>query len=205
MTPTKIGILVAVGIALFVGLGTWFAGISWYNDAISLEEATKAQYRDNQNEYDAFWKKVKETAQIPDKYKNDFKDLLVSETQAKFGPNGSQAGFQWFQDRQINFDASVYKKIQDIIESGRDDFKRSQTMLLDKQRAFGVQMRSYWGGMWAKHYDMPHSLSGELAPPKDLDGDGRLTVLDYPIVTSAKTSAAFQSGQDEALNVFDKK
>lgn len=202
MSTTKIMWLSSIGGALLFALGVWLAGITWYNTAISLEESVKAQYRDNQNEYDAFWKKVRETAQVPDKYKEDFKTLLVAETGAKYGPNGSQAPMQWLQDRQIAFDASQYRKIQDVIESGRDDFKRAQTELLDKQRVFGTQLRSYWGSMWARHYALPHTLTGPLAPPRDLDGDGWLTVLDYPIVTSGKTSAAFQSGQDDALTVF---
>lgn len=38
--------------------------------------------------------------------------------------------------------------------------------------------------------------------PKDLDGDGLLTIFDYNIVISAQTSAAFESGEVEALKVF---
>jgi hypothetical protein len=187
---------------LVIGLGIFGAGVSWYNTAVSLEESTKAQYRDNQNQYDAFWKKVKETAQVPDKYKQDFKDIVVSETQAKFGPEGSKAAFQWFHDRNINLDASVYKQVQVVIESGRNDFKRGQTELLDKQRKYGFHLKSFWGRLWAGWYDMPGVVAGEVAPPSDKDGDGKLTVMDYDIVTSQKTKAAFASGEDEPVKVF---
>lgn len=204
MTNTQ-KILLAAGVSLaLVGIVVFFSMTGWYSDAVKLENTTKAQYRSNQNSYDAFWKTVKETAQVPDKYKEDFKQLLVAETSAKFGPEGSKAAFQWFQDRQINFDASQYRKIQDVIESGRQDFKRSQDELLDKQRKVQDMTQGYWGSMLASHYDFPRTLSGELAPPRDLDGDSKLTVLDYPIVTSAKTQEAFRTGQDEALNVFGK-
>jgi hypothetical protein len=199
-------LLVAAALAIVSVLSCFGSAVSWYNDAVALEEATKAQWRDNQNEYDSFWKKVQEIAQVADKYKDDFKGLLVSETQAKFGPEGSKAVMQWFQERQINLDPQMYRKIQDVIESGRDGFKRSQTELLDKQRKFGFHIRSFWGRMWASWYNMPHTLAGELAPPKDIDGDGKLTVLDYPIVTSAKTKAVFQSGEDNApIDVFGTK
>lgn len=197
-------LLIAGASILTLGLILFFSMTSWYDKAISLENTTKAQFLSNKNTYDNFWKTVKETAQVPDKYKEDFKQLLVAETTAKFGPDGSKATFQWFQDRQINFDASQYRKIQDVIESGRQDFKRSQNELLDKQRKVADLTQSFWGRMGASFFDFPREMKGAAAPPRDLDGDNRLTVLDYPIVTSAKTDAAFQSGQDEALNVFGK-
>jgi hypothetical protein len=195
--------LIAGAGVLVVCLGIFGAGVSWYNTAVSLEESTKAQYRDNQNQYDAFWKKVKETAQVPDKYKEDFKDIMVSETKAKFGEGGSKAAFQWFKDRDINFDSSVYKKVQTVIETGRNDFKRGQTDLLDKQRKYGFHVKSFWGRLWAGWYDMPSAVAGEIAPPADKDGDGKLTVMDYDIVTSKKTKATFESGEEnEPVKVF---
>lgn len=204
MTLTK-KILIIAGAAFLLLLLVGFVSMtSWYDTAVKTENTTIAQWKDNQNTYDAFWKTVKETAQVPDKYKDDFKQLLVADTTAKFGPEGSKATMQWFQDRQINFDAGLYRKVQDVIESGRQDFKRSQTTLLDKQRKVADMTQSYWGGVMAKHYDFPRELHGEAAPPKDLDGDNRLTVLDYPIVTSAHTQKAFQTGQDDEVQVFNK-
>lgn len=201
---TKILLVGGVGL-LILALVAFFSMTGWYDDATKLENATKAQWMSNQNTYDSFWKTVKEVAQVPEQYKEDFKQLLVADNAAKFGPEGSKATMQWFKERQINFDASLYHKIQDVIESGRQDFKRSQDTLLDKQRKVADLTQSYWGGVFAKHYDFPRTLTGAVAPPKDLDGDGKLTVLDYPIVTSARTQAAFQTGQDEPVTVFDKK
>jgi hypothetical protein len=204
MTLTHRLLLIAGAGTLLIGLILFGTAVSWYDTAISLEEATTMQYQENQNQYDSFWKKVKETAQVPDKYKEDFKELLVSETQAKFGPQGSQAAFQWFKDRDINFSDKLYTKVQDVIEAGRNDFKRSQTDLLDKQRKYRVHVHSFFGRMWAGIYDMPHALSGDLAPPSDQDGDGRLTALDYNIVTSGKTKKTFASGEEnEVVKVFE--
>jgi len=175
----KTKILLISGVSAFLLIVTiWTSMASWYSDAVKLENTTKAQWMDNQNTYDNFWKTVKEVAQVPDKYKEDFKQLLVAETTAKYGPEGSKATFQWFQDRGINFDAGMYRKVQDVIESGRQDFKRSQTTLLDKQRKVADMTQSYWGSVMAGHYDFPRTLNGAAAPPKDLDGDGKLSVLD---------------------------
>lgn len=200
---TGIKIAIGAGVSVLVfALSIWMAMIGWYNDANAFENTTRAQWQSNQNSYDAFWKSVREVAQVPDKYKDDFKSVLVAETQAKYGPEGSKAAFQWLQDRQINFDASQYRKIQDVIESGRGDFKRSQDELLDKQRKVRDVTLSYWGSMMARHYGFPRAISGKLAPPSDADGDGKLTVLDYPIVTSGRTQKAFDEGKDDEVKVF---
>jgi len=43
---------------------------------------------------------------------------------------------------------------------------------------------------------------GDLRPANDADGDGRYTVLDYPIVTSDETNKAFQTGKADQIQVF---
>ncbi len=205
MLSTTHKIVIVAGCLAILLFGLLLGTTGWYNDAVSLEETVKAQYNDNRNQYDNFWKKVKEVAQVPEQYKEDFKDLLVSETEAKYGKEGSQASFQWLQDRNINFSEKMYLNVQSVIESGRNDFKQGQTALLDKQRKYSVHLKTFFARMLAGWYDMPHVLSGELAPVKDLDGDGKLTALDYPIVTSARTNAAFKAGEDnETVNVFGK-
>lgn len=197
---------VFAAITVIVVIVGFFSGIAWSDKGISLQEGVKAQVSDNKNEYDSFWKKVQESAQIPSKYKEDFKDVLVSDTQAKFGPQGSQATMQWFQERQINFSDQMYVKVQNLIESGRNDFKRGQTLLLDKQRVFSTYTKTFWGRMLGGFFDLPSTLTGELAPTRDVDGDGRLTVLDYTIVTSSKTNTIFATGEEnEVVNVFGTK
>lgn len=198
-------LLIAFAVFVFAGIGTALGAIGWNNDIVAAEEGVKAQWLDNQNQYDSFWKKVQEVAQVPGKYKEDFKELLVAETQAKFGPEGSKAQMQWFQDRQINFSSEMYVKVQNVIEAGRNDFKRSQSELLDKQRRLRSEVRQFPGSWIAKFTGMPSILSGKIAPKEDLDGDGRLTALDFPIVTSAKIHAVFDSGEEnETVNVFGK-
>lgn len=204
MTTNLKVLLIAGASFLLLALILFLSATSWFDSATKLENTTSAQWRNNQNTYDTMWKTIKEVAQVPEQYKEDFKQLLVADNTAKFGPNGSNATMQWFKERNINFDSSMYRKVQDVIESGRQDFKRSQTELLDKQRKVQDMTQSYWGGIMAKHYDFPRSMKGDFAPPRDADNDGKLTVLDYPIVTSARTQAAFATGKDDEVNVFGK-
>ncbi len=60
--------------------------------------------------------------------------------------------------------------------------------------------------MLAGIFGFPHEVYGELRPVKDLDGDGRFTVLDYSTITSEKTEGVFTTGrEDEAIDVFGKR
>jgi hypothetical protein len=58
------------------------------------------------------------------------------------------------------------------------------------------------GAFFGSFFSFPKEINGDLRPPKDKDGDGLYTALDYPIVTSGKTKEAFEKGEDEALQVF---
>lgn len=197
--------IVAGSAAALLLLFTLISYISFFNTANRLENSVKAQFQSNKNGYDSFWKKVTETAQVPDKYKEDFKEVLVADNASRYGKDGSGAVFQWLTERQVQFDSSQYKQLMTIIESGRNSFKQSQDDLLDKQRVYANHLGGFMGRMWAGFGGFPRAVGGDLAPARDMDGDGVLSVLDYKIVTSGKTEAAFQAGEDEALDVFGKK
>lgn len=205
MTTAQRGLLIGGGVIALLLISMIGSCVSFRNTAVKLESSVKAQYQSNQNSYDAFWKKVTEIAQVPDAYKEAFKDVLVSDTSARYGEDGADATMLWIQERAVNFDASLYKQLATVIESGRNDFRQSQDDLLDKQRVYENHLNSVMGSFWSGFTGFPKVVSGELAPPTDKDGDGLLTVLDYKIVTSAKTKEAFAKGEDEALDVFGKK
>jgi len=199
-------VLIGVGIAVVVLFVATCGGVlSWNSTGVSLQATTVAQYQSNQVTYDAFWKGVQETAQVPAQYKDDFKQILVAETSAKFGPEGSQATMQWFKERNLVLPSEMYTQIQRMIEAGRNDFKRNQNTLLDKQNVITAHRNAPWGRFcrWAG-WDYLEDIKGKLQPPTDKDGDGRFTVLDYNIVTSVETKKAFADGVAAPVQVFPK-
>ena len=198
---SKVVLIVLAGFGV-LALGIVMGVFSWYGTGIDLQETTKAQYRSNQVSYDAFWKSVTETAQVPAAYKEDFKGILLAETTAKYGPEGSKATFQWFKERNLTLPPELYTKVQTTIEAGRKDFQRNQDTLLDKQQIAARHYKSPWGRFCRIFTDWTEDLAGDFKPPQDLDGDGRFTIWDYNIVTSKRTKAAFESGEDEPVNVF---
>lgn len=195
-----VGIGAVVFLAIFIG-----SCVSFRSTAVSLESATKAQYQKNQVSYDTFWKSVKETAQVSDEYKEAFKEILVDDTKARYGKDGAGAAFLMINERPVAFDDKVYTKLIQLIESGRADFKQSQLDLLAKQQAYETHLGSLSGGVFAGMLGFPKEITGDLAPPFDKDGDGRMTVLDYKVVTSAKTEQAFATAKDDEVDIFNKK
>lgn len=198
-------LVIAGGLTLFFLVIFLVSCVTFQNTAVNLESSVKGQYQKNQNTYDAFWKTVKESAQISDEYKEAFKEILVDDTQARYGKDGAGAAFLMLNERPINFDDKTYLKIMQLIESGRHDFRQGQDDLLDKQRVYENHLRSVSGSFFAGITGFPKEVGGELAPPFDKDGDGRMTVLDYKIVTSAKTEAAFATAKDDEIDVFNKR
>lgn len=171
--------------------------------AVELEAAVSAQYQANQNKYDEMWKVIQETAQVPDKYKDDFKEVLDTEVPAKYGPNGSKALFQWFEDRDLKLPEGIYARVQDVIEGNRAEFRQNQDIILDQQRAYRAHLGRFGHGFLARIGGFPRPVSGTHAPSRDTDGDGKMTVFDYEIVTSARTAKAFESSRDDKIDVFE--
>lgn len=197
-------ILLAVGAsAVVLLLATMGSCISFHNDAVKLENSITAQVKSNKAEYDKMWKVIAEVAQVPAQYKNDFKDLLTAETSAKFGDGGSKALAQWFNERDLRLPPEMYTKVQTVIEANRTSFKRGQDDLADKQRRYADHLGKVSGRVWSGFTGHPREIKGDHAPSRDIDGDGILTVFDYVIITSEKTEAVFESGQDnQAIDVF---
>lgn len=152
------------------------------NTCILLEASIVAQYSQNQNNYDNFFKKVKEVAKVSDKYSASFKELYDNVMKGRYGENGSVATFQWLQENNPTLDPSIYKQIQQVIESGRNDFEYNQKMLIDKKRNYQVYIQQF-----------PNSfIAGFLGFPK-------IDLKQFDIVTSETTEVAFATKKTEPL------
>ena len=178
-------ILIGVG-ALFtlIGVSTMGTLIGVNNTSVNHEQSIKAQYKQNQNNYDNYFKKLQETAQVPDMYAADLKKVYDGVMQGRYGADGSKAAFQWIKEQNPNFDTSLYKQIQQVIESGRNSFEADQKTLIDKKRVYEVLLGEFPSGVFA----------GFLGYPKiDLD--------QFDIVTSDTTQDAFRTKKTKAIKL----
>ena len=176
--------LAPAGVVLFFLLGFVSAVFSFRTEAISLEENIKAQYSQNQNNYDNMWKRFKEVSQVTDLYSGDLKKLYDGAITARYGEEGSKAMFQWIREQNPNLDVAVYTKLQTVIESGRVSFEADQKQLIDKKRVYEVLLRS----------NRALFVNWILKFPK-------IDLTKYDIVISEATSDAFETKRADEVKL----
>ena len=174
------GSIIAYG---FVGLVLSFVAafaIMWVqaaNYGNRTEVEIKKIWSNNQNVLGQYTLKVQEIASVPDMYKEDLRKVMVDVMQARMGKDGSKALFQFFTEQNIPFDSSMYVKIQQVIEAGRNEFQNAQTRLIDVKANYEVQLG-----------ELPRSIFLSLTgyPKIDLDV--------YKPIVAADTHRAFETG-----------
>ncbi len=156
--------------------------LSIRGNMIELEEQFKAQYVSNQSNYDSMWKMFKESAQVTDKQAEDFKEVYTSIISGRYDGDSGQL-MQMIKEDNPQMSTELYTELQRQIESGRKTFDNNQKKVTDIIREYNTYIK--------KHFIVASILNKEP-----------MNAEDY-IVTSEKTDAAFQSGQDEEIKMFE--
>lgn len=94
--------------------------------------------------------KIQEMIQVPTLYKEDIKEVIQTTMQGRYGKNGSKALFQFIKERNIDFDSSLYKSVQQAIDGGRKDFEFENTKLIDIEQEYKIALGSFYTGMWLR-------------------------------------------------------
>ena len=174
-------------VVLLLGLYLAFAAIGFYNTATQTENGIVAQYKQNQNNYDNYFKKLREAAQVPQMYVDDMQKMWDKVMRGRYGPNGSKAMFQWIQEHNPVVDASLYGKLQTLVEAGRNSFEADQKALIDKRREYDNYRMVFPNNV----------LAGFLGFPK-------IKLEDYDIVTSEETAEVFKSKKSQPIRLREK-
>lgn len=167
-----------IGMAILIAVMSY---IGANNYGVEVESKIKAEYTNNQNILAQYGQKLQEAAQVPDMQRDDFSKVAREAIEARYGAEGSKAMFQWIQEQNPQLDSKVYLKLQQIIESGRDEFKNSQTKLIDVKRSYETNLGYFWRGMWLRIAGFP-----------------KINLDDYKVVVTDRAAEAFKSGKEEA-------
>lgn len=182
----KKGWIVAIGVVAFIVICAIIALTSlvgFRNTAIDLEERIKAQHTANKSNYDNMWKSFVEASQVTEKQAQEFKEIYDGLIAGRY-EGDSEVLFKAVQEQNPNINTDLYVKLQNMIESGRKEFDNNQKKITDIIREYNTYIRK-------------HFISNAILNFKELDAN------DY-IVTSQRTTNAFESGEDEAVNLNGK-
>lgn len=177
------GLLVGLLALVFViGIGAVIFGsyVSAYNYGNNMENQLKAVQTDNRNILAQYGQKVMEAAQVPTMYADDVQRVTEAAIQGRYGKDGSQAMFQWLQEQNPTLDPSLYAKIQQIIEAGRNNFENGQRRQIDIRRQYETALGSFWQGMWLKFAGYP-----------------KVTLSDFDIVSTGRADEAFRTKKED--------
>jgi|TARA_R110000851_G_scaffold129816_1_gene263143 hypothetical protein len=178
---TLIATAIVVGGIAVIGATSY---VSAYNTGNRLENVIEATFTDNKNVLAQYSNRIAEAAQIPAMQRDDLTAVVTAALDARYGDEGSQAMFQFIQEQNPTIDSAVYVELQRIISGGREDFRIAQTRLIDQKRVYETALGSFWGGTWMRVAGYP-----------------KIDLEEFVIVTNARTEDAFNSGQEEAIQL----
>jgi len=176
--------IVGAVISIFV-VSIFSMYVSAYNYGNASDNALEAAYTNNQNILAQYGQKIQEAAQIPAMQRDDVAKVLMGAVGARYGKNGSQASMQWIKEQNPSLSPELYTKLQQLIEAGRDEFKNSQTELIDKKRSYSTELGSFMRGTFLR-------IAGY--PKKPLS--------DYKIITTDYADDAFKAGKESGPMKF---
>lgn len=170
---------VGVLVAILAVLGMSY--VSAYNTGNTLEQSLKAEYGNNKNILANYSQKVMEAAQVPEMARDDLSKLTKDAIAGRYGPDGSKAVFQSIVEQNPHVSETLYIKLQQIVEAGRDEFKTGQTRMIDRKRVYETALGSFWQGTWMR-----------------IAGYPKVNLDEYKIVTTDRTETSFTTGREAA-------
>ena len=172
------GIVAAIGLVVCVG-----SYVSNANYGNRTEQAIKSTYEDNKNILGTCTNKILEVAQVPGMYRDDLMKVVSAEMQGRYqGEKGKLANF--IQERSLNYDSSLYHRVQNEMTACSNRFESAQSKLIDQKRAYQTSLGNVWSGMWL-------GMAGY--PKVDLDK--------FNIVLAEDTQQIFETGKRSPIRL----
>ena len=177
ITAGLIALLISSAILVSIAAIAFTSYIKWGNYGVQAEVSLNKVWKNNQNILGQYTTKVQEVAQVPGMYSDDLKGIIAAEMSGRYGQDGSKASMQWIKERSLNFDSSMYTKIQQVMEAGRNEFQAAQTRLIDEKATYEANLGFFWSGFWLRMNNYP-----------------KVDMAKYKPVVAADTEMQFEKG-----------
>ena len=183
MTPKTI---ITLGVSAFVGIFIIILvsiNISTQNREIDLRTTVLAQNTKCEAYFDKMWKILKQKAGVTDQYKQAFTEIYPKLIEGRYS-KGDGSLMKWVTESNPDFKTSMYEDLMKSIDIERTGFFNEQSMLIDKQREHEAYIKK------ANHRWF---LSSDLKP------------VEIKIITSSATKETYRTGEENDVELFDKK
>jgi hypothetical protein len=176
------GILVGFIALVVIGVSLFFYGVGINNQDVDLRNLSDAQGEVNEAYFDKMWKVLKTQAGVAEKYSEDFKEIYPKLMEGRYSNGGGQM-MQWVQERNPDFDTSLYKKLMNSIEAQREGFFNEQKKSISIRNQHDNLRLKFPSGM----------LLGMF---------GDTSRIEIRIIKSLKTEAVYETGQENDVDLF---
>ena len=153
-------------VVLLVGLGG-IAAMGWWNASVyasKIEPQLVAELENNQNILAQGQQMVQEAAGVTGMLSEDQAKIIKDAVSGRYGPDGAKATWLMLKEQNPQLDSSLYKKVQQLIESYRIEFKNSQTKMIDLHRQYESYLQHPWTGFWARMAGLPRVDLNKFKP-----------------------------------------
>lgn len=175
-----IGSLSLFGLIVICGISLTMVFFSYSNREITLRNRATAQEKENKTVFDKMSKTILQQAQINEKYASDFKEVILKNTENRY--KDKDPVMIWITEQNPSLPQETYLKIMNSIEALRAEFQQRQTKLISIQQEHTNLLTLFPGSLF---------LTGRKP-------------LEIKIVTSSKTEAAFSTGVEDDINIYQK-
>lgn len=169
------GALILAVVMMFISANNW---------AVKQEAKLDGLDQTRQSVLATYEQKVMTAVQVPEMYRDDLTKVIRETVQGRYGQEGSKAVFQAISEANIQFDSGLYRKIQDLIEIGRNDYQQAQTELTDASAAYKAG-----SGVFPRNV-----VLGILGYPK-------VNLDDYKPVLTDRVTDAFKTKKEAPLKL----
>lgn len=145
----------SVALAVVLILSCAASMCSTYNALVRHENGIEASTKDMENVLGAGYKKIQAQGLSVNKYKKIFIEALNVAMTGRYGKTGSQAAFQWIQEKHPKLDPKVFAALQDAIEATFNRFEAVQRDKIDKVRTYKNALREFPNSVWAGMFGFP--------------------------------------------------
>lgn len=176
---------IGAGVALMGAVAThFFMGVSAHNYAVGMEVQIKTQYDSNRNTLSNTALKIKEMFSVRDEHYKGLEKIIKNTMTGRYGKDGSKAVFQYLKENNLKPDTKLDLNVQNVISSGRSEFKASQDALLTLKGSYEKELSSYFYGGYIRNAGFP-----------------KIDLNRYDIIVSQETQNKFDSKTDNVISL----